>query len=246
MGKPTLNELWNTAPRAQSRLDPAQLARLPAPTRRYLAHAIAPGTKLASAVRLEMHGTIKLRRWLPFTAEQLIRWDRGMIWRATVRMYGLPVTGFDRLVDGEGAQLWKMLGLFPVMRASGERIARSAAGRLQAESVWVPSVLCGTDVIWSSSAANRASARVRVQGHYGDLQLTIDEGGRLQSLALQRFGDPDGTFGRFPFGGVVDEERTFEGYTIPSRLRVGWHFGSERFEREGEFFRATVDRATYR
>lgn len=32
-----------------------------------------------------------------------------------------------------------------------------------------------------------------------------------------------------------------EGITIPTQLRVGWFFGSERFETEGEFFRVTVD-----
>ncbi|WP_408648826.1 DUF6920 family protein [Tumidithrix elongata] len=40
--------------------------------RRYLEHAIAPETKLASAVRLRMHGEIKLKDWLPFKAEQVI------------------------------------------------------------------------------------------------------------------------------------------------------------------------------
>jgi len=46
---------------------------------------------------------IKLMSWLPLTAEQVISWPRGMIWRATVRFYGLPITGFDRIVDGDVA-----------------------------------------------------------------------------------------------------------------------------------------------
>jgi hypothetical protein len=48
------------------------------------------------------------------------------------------------------------------------------------------------------------------------------------------------------FGGILEEEGTFCGYTIPTRLRIGWYFGSERFESEGEFFRATIDDAIYR
>lgn len=67
--------------------------------RRYLAHAIAPGTPLAGAVRLRMHGEIKLRGWMPFTAEQVLHRGRGMIWRATVRRRGLWIRGDDRLVD---------------------------------------------------------------------------------------------------------------------------------------------------
>ena len=59
-------------------------------------------------------------------------------------------TGFDRLVDGEGAMRWKFLGIVPVMTASGPDISRSAAGRVEAESVWLPSVLCGEDVAWTA------------------------------------------------------------------------------------------------
>ena len=42
------------------------------------------------------------------------------------------------------------------------------------------------------------------------------------------------------FGGIIEEEGTFCGYTIPTRLRIGWYFGTERFESEGEFFRVTI------
>lgn len=55
-----------------------------------------------------------------------------------------------------------------------------------------------------------------------------------------------GPFRYVPFGAVVEEDRRFGDYTIPSRLRVGWYIGTDRFEREGEFFRVTVDDAAYR
>src|SRR6266508_167454 len=44
---------------------------LPTPARRYLLHAIRPGTLLASSVRLEMHGTMRLKpeqEWMPMKA----------------------------------------------------------------------------------------------------------------------------------------------------------------------------------
>lgn len=66
-------------------------------------------------------------------------------------------------------------------------------------------------------------------------------------MALARWGNPDG--GRFrslPFGAVVEDEATFGGYTILTRMRVGWHIATDRFEPEGEFFRVTVDDASYR
>ncbi|MEQ9232690.1 DUF6544 family protein [Coleofasciculus sp. E2-BRE-01] len=154
----SLEELWESTPPSESVFQADQLVGLPEAVERYLNHAIAPGTKLASAVRLRMHGEIKLRGWLPFTAEQVICWRRGFIWRAAVRMNGLPVWGSDRMVDGVGGMRWKLLGLFPVMTASGADITRSTVGRMLAELIWLPSVLCQRDVLWTTPDAVHAHA----------------------------------------------------------------------------------------
>jgi hypothetical protein len=63
----------------------------------------------------------------------------------------------------------------------------------------------------------------------------------------QRWGNPEGAEFRYAdFGALVENERAFGAYTIPSRLRAGWHFGTERCESGGEFFRVTIDEARYR
>jgi hypothetical protein len=243
----SLHELWDSAPLGERTFPASDLSRLPEAARRYQQHAIAPGTRLARAVRLRMHGQIKLQRWLPFTAEQVIVWDRGFIWSATVRMFGMPIWGSDRLVDGEGAMRWRLLGIIPVMTAAGPDITRSAAGRLVGEAMWLPSVLCETDVSWTAPDASHLHARFRAHGESAELELVIDEGGRLETVKLPRWGNPEGAdFHYVGFGAIVEEEETFNGYTIPARLRAGWYFGTDRFESEGEFFRATIDDATYR
>jgi len=137
----SLGELWEAARSYKRALRSLEPSDLPEEVRLYLEHAIAPGTPIATAVRLRMHGEIRLRRWFPFRAEQVISLDRGMIWNATVRMYGMPIRGSDRLVNGQGAMRWKLLGVIPVMTASGSDITRSAVGRVQGESVWLPAVL---------------------------------------------------------------------------------------------------------
>src|SRR5450432_785615 len=107
MSKPfSLDNLWNSTVASQRAFDSAQLSTIPEGARRYLRHTIAEGTPLASAVRLKMHGEIKLKGWYPFTAEEVIRWDSGMIWRAAVRMYGVSIRGSDRFIDGRGAMQW--------------------------------------------------------------------------------------------------------------------------------------------
>ncbi|MGM0574337.1 MAG: DUF6544 family protein [Myxococcota bacterium] len=242
-----LERLWDTTPRSDRTFDHSALDGLPEPARRYLAHAVAPGTPLASAVRLRMHGTIRLKGWCSFRAEQVIRPERGMVWRAAVKMGGLPVKGFDRVVDGEGAMRWRLLGLIPVVNASGPDVARSAAGRIAGELVWLPSALCGDDVIWTASDDRHATAAFTVQGYPQEVTLAVADDGRPESVRYRRWGDPEGgDFHEADFGGVVEEEATFGGYTIPTRLRIGWHFDGEGFAADGEFFRGEVDEATFR
>ena len=61
--------------------DPAMLAGLPEPARRWLGHAIAPETPLWRSVELSMRAQIRLGRWRSFTARQVLAPPDGYIWR---------------------------------------------------------------------------------------------------------------------------------------------------------------------
>ncbi len=64
---------------------------------------------------------------------------------------------------------------------------------------------------------------------------------------MARWGAPDhGGYQYHPFGGIIEDESMFAGMTIPTRVRMGWHFGSRRFAVEGEFFRAKIRSAAFR
>lgn len=194
-----------------------------------------------------MHGEIKLGRWASFTAEQVIRPNRGMIWNAATRMFGLPIRGFDRLLDGAGEMRWRIFGLVPFLTAAGPDVTRSGAGRMAGESIWLPSVLTGDGVEWAAPGPSHAQAGLTIAGERTDLVLALDVSGRLQSVQFRRWGNPGGGVFRYgDFGGFVEEEATFDGHTIPTRMRLGWDFGTERFDPEGEFFRVTIDEARFR
>jgi hypothetical protein len=194
-----------------------------------------------------MHGEIKLKRWHPFDAVQVLRWDRGMIWEATIRWHGIPIRGFDRVVDRIGAMKWKLFDAIPIVSAAGPDVTRSAIGRIHAESIWLPSGLCDADVAWSARNQSRIRARFTAHGRVAELDLKVQDNGRLENVKLPRWGNPDSkAFRDVDFGALFEDEATFSGYTIPSRLRVGWRFDGSEFRGNGEFFRVTVDDATYR
>lgn len=245
--KLSLEQLWRSSPMGEGVFGAANVSDQPSGARRYLQHAITAGAPLANAVRLRMHGEIKLKTWCRFTAEQVIRWDRGMIWRATAHLHGLPINGADYWLDGEGGMRWKLFGLFPVLKAGGPDITRAAAGRVNIESIWLPSALCAREVAWSETHALHPRAHFTAHGETTDLDCEIDARGALRSVCIARWGNPEGeAYHHLKFGGLVEEQRRFGAYTIPSRLRVGWHFGTPHFETEGEFFRVRIDEAQYR
>jgi hypothetical protein len=125
-------------PAGPGRFGPAELDGLPEPVRRHLAQAIAPGTPLHTSARLRMRGSIKVGRWLPFRARQVLSPHHGFVWSA--RAAGL-IGGTDRYLDGAGAMAWKLAGLVTVAAGEGPDVARSAAGRAGAEGIWLPTAL---------------------------------------------------------------------------------------------------------
>jgi hypothetical protein len=154
----------------------------------------------------------------------------------------LFIRGFDRFLDGVGEMRWKLLGFIPVMTGAGSDISRSAGDRYAIERVLMPSALTGPNVKWSEANG----AITAVAPGFTPITLNVDPMGRVQSVSMMRWGNPDGgAFGTVSFGGYVDEEASWGGYTIPSRLRMGWHFGSDRFK-DGEFFRAQITHAEFR
>ena len=80
-----------------------------------------------------------------------------------------------------------------------------------------------------------------------EVEFAIAGTGRLKSIKMNRWGNPEGKeFHYVEFGGFAKNEGTFDGYTIPTQLHVGWYPGSGSFESEGEFFRVKIDHAEFR
>lgn len=245
--KRLLRTLWERGPDADGRFDSVSLTGLPQAAARYLRAAMAPDAPLAEVVRLHMHGEIRLKGWCPFRAEQVIRRDGAMVWRASVRMGGVPVVGYDSLVDGHGELNWRVLNVFPVMRKSGPDITRSAIGRVLGERVWLPSALVPPDANWSDAGGGTVTATIGAWGETLPLTLRVDADGAPVTLSFPRWGNPDGGGFRWAsFGGRIEAMGQFGPFRIPSRLLVGWFSDQPRFEEDGAFFRCEIDRAEYR
>ncbi|MFQ5584668.1 MAG: DUF6544 family protein, partial [Calditrichia bacterium] len=140
-----LREWLQVADASDNVFSPEMIKDLPETAQRYLQHAIAPGTLLASRVEIKMTGSIQPNpggAWMPFEAQQILTPGRGFIWQAKAKMAGfLPVHVTDSYAGGEGRMQVSLLGFLPGVNASSPDVTKSAAGRLVGECVWLPAAL---------------------------------------------------------------------------------------------------------
>lgn len=208
---------------------------LPEPAQRYLLHAIAPGTPLAAACRLEMEGTMTPTPGgasTSLTATEVLAPRHGFVWTARARMSGLPVRVRDLYHANRGGVEVTALGAIPIpLGGPSADLTRSARGRLVAEAVWCPTALVHPCVSWEAVDADRARFTLAVDGVPVSVTLRVAEDGTLLDVAMERWGDVlGGSWQRLPYGFGVDEEATFGGVTIPTRLTGGWLYGTDRFD----------------
>jgi hypothetical protein len=236
----TIEDLATTLPESASdSFSAVESQGLPEPARRYLAAAIRPGTPLARSARIEMRGHIKIGRWIPFRAREIITPQRGFLWQA--RAAGL-ISGYDYYTDGHGGMDWKLARLIRVAHAEGPDVSRAAAERAGAEAIWLPTALLPRfGVEWRAIDDTHLEAHLDVDGHPVDVHYEIDDHGRITSLVFDRWHEPEtGTaWSAVPCGGTVTAYRTFDGLTIPSAGNFGWFYGTDRWP-IGEFFRYEI------
>lgn len=240
MNRHELSEIENVLLQdATGAFEDSELEGLHDPVQRFLRTAIAPGTPLARTARLQMRGHIKVGRWLPFRAREVLSPLQGFIW--TARAAGL-IAGSDHYARGQGQMDWKVAGLFRVVHADGPDVSRSGAERAASEAAFLPTTLLPRfGVEWTATEDDRISARYAIDDQPVEVNYRLTPDGRIQSVVFDRWGDPDdtGTWGLHPFGGEFTSHATFNGITIPDAGRLGWHYGTERWD-EGEFFRYRI------
>ena len=230
-----LEQQLYAVPTEPPRFTDALVADLPEPARRYLRHAIAPGTPLAPAVRLALEGTMTPTPGgapVELTADEVLAPQRGFVWTARARMAGLPVRVRDRYAADDGGVRVHLLGLLPLpSSAEQDDVARSSRGRLVGEAVWCPTALLGPGVAWEAVDAERARFSLTVDGEAVAVTLRIGADGALREVTLDRWGDVGvDHFQPIPYGFAVAVEGTFGGVTIPTRIRGGWWYGTDRFD----------------
>jgi hypothetical protein len=244
-------ELAAQARPAKVAFDPAMLAGQPEIAQRYFGHAIAPGTRLAATVELEMRGTFLLgdkvrHQTYAMQARQLLRPPYEFVWIPKLRSGPVTITGSDALVGGRGWTRFWLMHLVPVAKVeTSTDLVRSAAFRAATEGLWLPaSLLPRNGAEWTQTGPDTARVTITRVDPPVTLELRLAANGAVQEVVGQRWSNANAEkrFQLQPFGGTVAGEATFGGYTIPAQLNVGNHYGTDEYL---PFFQAEVVSARF-
>lgn len=229
--------------------DSSLVAELPEIAQRYFAHAIAPGTSLYTTVRLEMEGSFLLGDKSGFQtyamrARQILAPPSEFVWLASMRSGIMHISGSDALVRDVGWTRFWINGLVPVVNVTASPdLNRSALARPAMEAIWAPaSLLPANGVTWEQTGPD--TARLSFKTGVEPVTMTLGPDGRVLEVVTMRWSDAnaDKTFRLQPFGGTMEAESTFEGFTVPSLIKVGNHFGTDDYL---PFFQAKITAAEY-
>jgi len=216
--------------------DPAMLAELPEPARRYLSHAILPGAELRRGVSiLRMTGrfdpgTREAPQAMEMVARQVIAVPAGFLWEARAGRGIMAISGSD---SGSWTRFW-LAGLVPVARAGGTADhRRSAFGRLACEAaIWTPAALLpGPGVRWEAAGPDAARVTLSHEDLVQSVTLSLAPDGRPLSVVTMRWSNanPAKRWQLQPFGADLSAEREVQGYRVPTHVEAGNFHGTDDY-----------------
>lgn len=231
----SMSRLVSGQPMKPGLFDPAVLAELCEPARRFFRYAITPGTPLYTVANITMAGqfgmgTKAAPNYLAMNATQTLAFPEGFVWAMSARRGLFCVSGSD---TESWTRFW-LMGLLPVARLGGNADhRRSAFGRYVAEAVfWTPAALLpGPGIHWEQVGEHCARVTVSHRGLVQSVDLTVAPDGQPTQVCFDRWSNanPDKVYRLQRFGGYLSECREFAGFRLPARVEAGNNFGTDEY-----------------
>ncbi len=222
-------------PKSPRVFDPAMVADLPDPARRYFEYTILRGTPLFTVADIEMTGQFSLGtkeapNYMAMTARQVLAAPNGFVWKMSGGKGVMRMSGSD---SASWTRFW-IAGLAPVARF-GETSdhTSSAFGRYIAEAVfWTPAALLPRqNIVWQAVNKNTSKVTIHHNGITQDVYISVTPEGQPTEVSFPRWSDanPEGIYRLQPFGGYLSEFRNIAGFRLPTHVEAGNFFGTEDY-----------------
>lgn len=200
--------------------DPAELTGLPAPVQRYFRHVLKPGQPYLRSVRLRHVGQFKTdlnKDWISISGEEFFLADKpGYIWIGHTTWF----SACDQYVEGAGSLTVRLLGVLPIVQASGPTVDQGELLRWLAEAVWFPtSLLPGGRAVWSPIDDDSATLTLTDRAQTVVCQMKFNELGEIVRYQAQRYRDETHLE---TWAGQLSAYRQMHGMCIPTQATAAW------------------------
>ena len=210
--------------------------RLPVSVQKWLTKSGVVGKEKVRYVHLKQVGKMKTMRnakWMLFTAEQYFNTrNPAFIWETKVDiMPFISLNGRDKLSNGEGEMLIKLLGLIPVVNESeNEKINSGTMLRFLAETCWFPQSVLNDYIEWEAINETSAKATLTINGKSVSGVFTFTLDGDFKSFEANRYygGKKESKLEKWFI--EATDYKSFNGIRIPNKCKVTWKLADGDFE----------------
>ncbi|PKD44051.1 DUF6544 family protein [Rhodohalobacter barkolensis] len=201
---------------------------LPEVVQTWLKNSGVAGKPDVTFVRLKQSGEMKTEpegSWMDFSAIQYFDVkNTSFNWKVDVKMMPLvTLTGRDKLQNGQGKMLIKLLSLVNVVNEKGsEQINTGSLTRFLGEICWFPSAALNENITWEEIDETSAKATLTTEDQQVSGIFRFGKNGEMKLFEADRYygGAEDAEMQKWVV--EAEEYKTFSGYRIPNRLSVTW------------------------
>jgi hypothetical protein len=204
------------------------LVSLPPIVQKWLTTSGIIGKEMINTVRLKQKGEMRTKldgKWMPFDATQYFATDEpAFVWTTDVQMMPLvTLKGRDKLENGKGTMVIKLLALYKVANATNtQKINSATLIRYLAEMSWFPTAALSNYMKWEAIDSVSAKATMTVEGQTVSGIFRFTENGDMIGFEADRYYGTDANAILETWVVETEAWKDFEGIRIPYKSKVTW------------------------
>lgn len=205
------------------------ISQLPASVQKWLAASGIIDKPIIKSVKLKQKALMKMKPeqedWYEAEAVQYFNSEHpAFIWQVKMKMMSfIQIVGRDKLENGKGEMLIKLLGLIPVVYTKDNyKLNTGTIQRYLGEIVWFPSAALNENISWEAIDDTTAKATLTLNGTSGKGTFYFDKNGLFKKFSTQRYfgGEEDSKLEEWVI--TVQENKEFNGIIIPNKMTATW------------------------
>ncbi|AVR46348.1 hypothetical protein C7S20_14335 [Christiangramia fulva] len=204
------------------------LTDLPPIVQTWMKWSGASENKKINTVHLFQNGKMRTKpegKWMPFIAEEFFNVNKpSFLWKTRVKMFpGIYLSGRDKLKDGKGAMLIKVMDFFPVVNEKdNEKINSGTMIRFLGEICWFPTAAFSNSISWQEIDKNSAKAIFRQDGKEVSGIFHFSSEGELLTFEAECYYSSGPEAKKEKWLVETIQSDYFGEFRIPSRSKVSW------------------------